>query len=154
MFLLLRSPLKLLCPVLLHLLFFIAAKFFREKGFTVFQNWLLSVIFLTLRLLQKSFFDFRAIVSVQIPEILSSETVKEVWLFFKNLLYRCNCFIAPIVNFVNFLVCWLKSIYLRPFEACSFFNNRSSQQRCSVRKGVLRNFTKSTGVFLWILLNF
>ena len=31
--------------------------------------------------------------------------------------------------------------------------NRSSHQRCSIRKGVLRNFAKFT-VFLWILWNF
>ena len=31
---------------------------------------------------------------------------------------------------------------------------RSNHRRCSLRKGVPRNFTKFTGVFLWILRNF
>ena len=49
----------------------------------------------------------------------------------------------------EFLLVKLKyTICLIQYKSSSVLNDRSSHRRCSVRKGVLRNFTKFTGKYL------
>ena len=110
---------------------------------------------------------------------------------FSMKLYCCYCFSSENlrnyekVNAKNIYIrrrppkFWIQNIFncnlqqnLRFLQHSSrhYYRVRSSQQRCSVKIGVLRNFTKftgqhlclqlylkrdsGTGVFLWILLNF
>ena len=93
-------------------------------------------------------------------QIYKNLLISDIWIFLMNKFHITFLFLYPLKASENrcFLMIfggyrkketsgmrWVNPTFFRKTESCL---NRSSHQRCSVRKGVLRNFAKFTGKHL------